>query len=92
MQIEWTTIQNDNTPILTDGLTNLMPLSTPTAFNQADWREARMWLREMAGMGLHMIQSIMDEMTLVLPMKLKCKIWVRAKSLIETAACTHSRI
>jgi len=38
-------------PILTDGLMSLMPRSKPTASNEADWREARMWLREMAGMG-----------------------------------------
>ena len=53
MQIEW--IGNPkwiaDTPILTDGLMSLMPLSKPTASNEADWREARMWLREMAGMG-----------------------------------------
>ena len=51
-----------------------------------------MWLREMAGMGLHRIESIMDGMVLILPTKLKCKISAQAKSLIETAACTHSRI
>jgi len=53
MQIEW--FGNPkwiaDTPILTDGLMSLMPLSKPTASNEADWREARMWLREMAGMG-----------------------------------------
>jgi len=47
---------------------------------------------KMAGMGLHRIESIMDGMTLTLPTKLKSKISARAKSLIETAACTHSRI
>jgi len=52
--------------------------------------EARMWLREMAGMGLHRIESIMDGITLILPTK-KSKISARAKSLIETA-CTHFRI
>jgi len=46
----------------------------------------------MAGMGLHGIESIMDGMTLILPTKLKSKISARAKSLIETAACTHTRI
>ena len=51
-----------------------------------------MWLREMAGMGLHRIEPIMDGMTLILPTKLKSKIIARAKSLIETVACTHSRI
>jgi len=56
MQIEWTAIQNADTPILTDGLMSLMPFSKPTASNEADWREARMWLREMAGMGLHRIR------------------------------------
>jgi len=91
MQIEWTAIQNADTPILTDGLMSLMPLSKPTASNKLDWREARMWLREMAGMGLHRIESIMDGMTLILPTKLTSKISARAKSLIETAACTHSR-
>jgi len=69
-----------------------MPLSKPTASNEVDWREVRMWLREMAGMGLHRIESIMDGMTLNLPTKLKSKISARAKSLVETAACTHSRI
>jgi len=34
----------------------------------------------------------MDGMTLFLPTKLKSKISARAKSLIETAACTQSRI
>ena len=34
----------------------------------------------------------MDGMTLILPTKLKSKISARAKSLIETAACSHSRI
>jgi len=43
-------------------------------------------------MGLHRIESNMGGMTLVLPTKLKSKISVRAKSPIETAACTHSRI
>jgi len=66
-------IQNANTPILTDGLMNLMPLSAPTASNESDWREAQMWLREMAGMGLHRIEFIMDGMTLVSPTKLKSK-------------------
>jgi len=69
-----------------------MPLSPPTASNEADWREARMWLREMAGMGLHKIEPIMDGMTLILPTTLKSKISARAKSLIETVVCTHSRI
>jgi len=84
--------QYADTPILTDGLMSLMPLSKPTASNEADWREARMWLRNMAGMGLHRIESIMDGMTLILPTKLRSKISARAKSLIETAACSHSRI
>ena len=43
-------------------------------------------------MGLHRIEFIMDGMTMILPTKLKSKISTRAKSLIETAACTHSRI
>jgi len=51
-----------------------------------------MWLREMAGMGLHRIESIMDGMTLILPTKLKSKISALANLLIETAVCTHSRI
>jgi len=34
----------------------------------------------------------MDGITLILPTKLKSKINARAKSLIETAVCTHSRI
>jgi len=34
----------------------------------------------------------MDGMSLILPTKLKSKISARAKSLIETEACTHSRI
>jgi len=93
IQIEWTVIQNADTPMLTDGLMSLMPLSKPDVSNEADWREARMWLREMAGMGLHRIESIMDGMTLILPpTKLKSKISARAKSLIEMAAYTHSRI
>ena len=94
MQIEWTAIQNVDTPILTDGLMSLMPLSKSTASNEADWREAQMWLREMAGqgMGLHRIESIVDGMTLILPTKLKSKISARAKSLMETAVCTHFRI
>jgi len=71
---------------------SLMPLSKPTASNEADWREARIWLREMAGMGLHRIESIMDGMTLILLTKLESKISAQAKSLIETAAHTHSRI
>jgi len=41
MQIEWTAIQNDNTPILTDGLMYLMSLSTLAASNGENWREAR---------------------------------------------------
>jgi len=85
-------IQNADTLILTDGLMSLMPLFKPSASNEADWREARMWLREMAGMLLHRIESIMDGMTLILPTKLKSKISARARSLIEMAACTHSRI
>jgi len=63
--------QNTSTPILTDGLISLLPLSKPTASNAADWREAQMWLREMAGMGLYRIESIMDGMTLILPTKVK---------------------
>ena len=43
-------------------------------------------------MWLHRNEYIMDAMTLILPTKLKSKISARAKSLIETAACTHSRI
>jgi len=46
----------------------------------------------MAGKGLHRIESIMDGMTLILPTKFKSKISAQAKSHIETAACTHSRI
>jgi len=69
---------------------SLMSLSKPTATNEAGWREAQMWLREMAGMGLHKIESIMDGMTLNLPTKLKSKISVRAKSLIGTAAGWYS--
>jgi len=42
---------NAVTPILTGGLMSLMPLSKPNASNEADWREMRMWLREMTGMG-----------------------------------------
>jgi len=49
----------------------LMPIFKPTALNKANWREARMWLREMAGMGLNRIQCIMDGMTLTWPTKLK---------------------
>ena len=64
-----------------------MPVAKPAASNEADWREARMWVQEMAGMGLHRIESIMDGMNLFLPTKLKTKISARAKSLIETAAC-----
>jgi len=52
MQIRWTVIQIADTPILINGLMNLMPFSKPAASNEADWREAQMWLREMAGMGL----------------------------------------
>jgi len=52
-----------------------MPLSKPTASNETDWREARMWLREMAGMGLHRIEFIMDGMTLILPTKSVGKIF-----------------
>ena len=92
MQIEWTAIQNADTPILTDGLMSLTPLSKPTASNEADWHEARMCLRKMAGQGLHRIESIMDGMNLILPTKLRSKISARAKSLIETVASTHSRI
>jgi len=79
-------------PMLTDGLMSLMPLSKPNVSNEADWREARMWLREMAGMELHRIESIMDGMTLILPTKLKSKISAREKSRIEMAVYTHSRI
>jgi len=43
-------------------------------------------------MGLHRIESIMDGMTLILTTKLKSKISARAKSLIESSVCTHSRI
>ena len=84
--------RNADTPIRTDGLMSLMPLSKPTASNETDWREARIRLREMVGMGLHRIESIMDGMTLILLTKLESKISAQAKSLIETAACTHSRI
>jgi len=73
MQIEWTVVQNADMPILTDGLMSLMSLSKPTASNKADWREARMWLQEMEGMGLHRIDSVMDGMTLILLRKLKSK-------------------
>jgi len=31
----------------------LMPLSTRKASNEVDWRKAQMWLRGVAGMGLH---------------------------------------
>jgi len=31
----------------------LMPLSTRKASNEVDWREAQIWLRGVAGMGLH---------------------------------------
>ena len=71
---------------------SLMPLSKSAASNEANWREARKWLREMAGMGLHRIESIMDGMTLILPTKFKSKISAQAKSLIKTAVCTHFRI
>jgi len=71
---------------------SLMPLSKSTASNETDWREARMCLREMAGMGLHRIEFIMDEMTLILPTKLKSKISTRVASLVKTAFGTHSRI
>ena len=54
-------IQNANTPILTDGLMSLMPLYKSAASNEADWHEARMWLREMAGMGLHRIEYGWDD-------------------------------
>ena len=84
--------QNADTPIRTDGLKSLMPLSKSAAFNEADWREARMWLREMAGMGLHRIESIMDGTTLILLTKLKSNIIARAKSFIETVTSAHSRI
>jgi len=67
-------IQNADMPILTDGLISLMPLPKSTASNEADWREARMWLREMAGMELPRFESNMDDMTLILPTKLKSKI------------------
>jgi len=92
MQIEWTTIQNAYMLILTDRLMSLMPLSKSATSNETDWCESQMRLREMAGMGLHRIESIMDGMTLILPTKLKSKISARAKSLIETVVCTHSRI
>ena len=62
------------------------------ASNEADWREEWMRLREMADLGLHRIESIMDGMTLILSTKLKYEISARAKSHIEMAACTHSRI
>jgi len=64
-----------------------MHITKPAASNEADWREAQMWLQEMAGTGLHRFKSIMDGMTLVLPTKLKSKISAQAKSLIKTAAC-----
>ena len=73
------------TGILTDRLVNLMPLQKRTGSNEADWREARMW-REMAGMGLHRIESIMDGMNL-LPTMLKSQTTAQAKSLIESAKC-----
>ena len=94
MQIEWTAIhcQNADTPILTDRHMSLMLLSKPAVSNEEDWCETRLWIREMAGIGLHRIESIMDGMTLVWPTNLISKISARAKSLIETAACTHSRI
>jgi len=33
-------IENADTPILTDGLMSLMPLSKNTASNEADWHES----------------------------------------------------
>jgi len=60
MQIEWMTIQKAKTPILTDGLINLMPFSNFTVCNEADWHEVRMWQRELVGVGLHRIESTMD--------------------------------
>jgi len=69
-----------------------MPFSKPAVSNVADWHEARMWLREIAGMGLHRIESIIDGLILIMPKKLKFKISARAKSLIKMAACTHTRI
>jgi len=77
MQREWTAIQNADTPILTDKLMSLMLLSKPATSNEADWREARMWLREMAGMGLHRIEFVMDGTTLILPTKLRSNISAR---------------
>ena len=57
MQIEWAAISIVSTPIFTDGLMNMMPLLTLTASraasNEVDWREAQIWLRGVAGMGLH---------------------------------------
>jgi len=46
----------------------------------------------MAGMELNRIESIMDGTTLILTTKLKSKVSARAKSLIESSVCTHSRI
>ena len=51
--------------------------------------EARMWLREMAGMGLHRINTIMDGINL-LPTKLKSQTTTQAKSLIESPKCRHA--
>ena len=69
-----------------------MPPSESAASNKADWGEVRKWLREMAGMELNRIESIMDGTTLILTTKLKSKVSARAKSLIESSVCTHSRI
>ena len=77
------------------GLMNLTPSSTPSVPNETNWREARMWLREMAGMRPRRIESVVDDMTLfdfVLPTRLKTEICARAKLPIETAARAHLRI
>jgi len=87
-------IQNADIHIFTDGLMSLTLLSKSAASNVADWREARMWLREMEGMGLHRIESIMDRMTLILPTKLRSKIRVktvpsplRESSVLSVSVC-----
>ena len=86
-QVYWV-VPNADTPIVTGGLMSLIPLSKPVTSNAANWREAQTWLREMAGMRLNRIESIMDGMTLILLTKLKPQFSARAKSRFETAACT----
>ena len=70
----------------------LMTLSTPIKSNGADWREAYIWLRGMAGMGLHRNESVMDGMTFNDRQSLNLKLAHGQSYLSRQQVCIHSRI